>query len=74
VSVTTYEEWRVTGNPGDGYEPYRFTFSPQRGDADPETVACNFVRLIHKGDRPWTDGPHLHRRTVTVTDWEAIEP
>jgi hypothetical protein len=72
--VTTYEEWRVTGHPGDGYGLYHFTFSTQRGDTDPEAKARNFVRLILDGNQPWTDGPHLHKRTVTVTDWEAIQP
>lgn len=67
--MTTYEEWRVTGDPGDGYPPFTFTFSPIRGDEDPEQSARGFVRLVNDVS-DWTDGPHLHKRTVTVTDRE----
>jgi hypothetical protein len=73
--MRTYEEWRVTGDPRDGSEPYEFTWSPFRNPhlGDPEVGARGFVRLVrsHEG---WTDGPHLHKRTVTVTEWEEIEP
>lgn len=71
--MTTYEEWRVTGtfnaDIGDEDEPYEFTWS--RGYADPEAAARNFITLSSgSGLWGWTDGPHLHKRTVTVTDWE----
>lgn len=65
-----FEEWRVTGDPGDGHPPYSFTFSPKRGDADPEDAARNFVALSTQHGW-WRDGPHLHRRSVTETPWEA---
>lgn len=42
--MTSYEEWRVTGDPGDGFPAYSVG--------------------------GWPDGPYLHRRTVTVTEWE----
>jgi hypothetical protein len=67
--VTTFEEWRVTGDPGEGYPPYAFTFSPKRGDEDPASAARGFMRLVVQHGR-WPDGPHLHRRTVAMTDWE----
>ena len=64
LDVTTYEEWRVTGTWGTG--PYAFTWG--RGYSDPGAEARNFVRAAQEPG-PWTDGPHLHKRTVTVTDW-----
>jgi hypothetical protein len=72
--VTTYSEWRITGDPGEGYPPYTFTFSPQRGDDDPEGSARRFMDLttdVHH--KPWRDGPHLHHRTVTVSEWIAAD-
>jgi hypothetical protein len=72
MTAGTFDEWRVTGDPGDGFPPYNFTWSPLRNDlGDPETEARAFVALIHSHGR-WPDGPHLHRRTMTVTDWEPV--
>lgn len=68
--MTSYEEWRVTGDPGGGFPAYSFTWSPVRGDVDPERTARGFVRLVEDVAEVWADGPHLHRRTVTVTEWE----
>jgi hypothetical protein len=74
--VTTYEEWRVTGrfiNVYTGHEePYHCT---ARGlhVRDPENDARTHLAEVTDAEA-WTDGPHLHRRTVTVTDWEAIQP
>jgi hypothetical protein len=71
--VTTYEEWRVTGRLADRAEgsPYEFTWR-KSAYADPEGEARRFINdaaeLMF-----WTDGPHLHRRTVTVTDWQEAE-
>ena len=67
--MSTYEEWRVTGTT-DG-DPYSFTWSPVGPPAweFPERQARGFVAQF-RGFDDWTDGPHLHRRTVTVTDWE----
>lgn len=63
--MTTYEEWRVTGTDEDGrpidviYEYYEDRNERRaRGFADWAKT------------QGWTDGPHLHKRTVTVTDWE----
>ena len=69
--MTTYEEWRVTGDPGEGFPPYSFTWST-RGYGEPEVEARSFARTIRVYDN-WRDGPHVHKRTVTVTDWEQIE-
>lgn len=66
----TFEEWRVTGQPNGTYAPYDFTWSADRGDTDPESSARAFVRLT--AAHGWDDGPHLSRRTVTRTEWEAI--
>jgi hypothetical protein len=62
--VTTYEEWRVTGIP-------RWTQLSMIYRSEAEARALIDRETTHDA---WTDGPHLHKRTVTVTDWEAIEP
>jgi hypothetical protein len=70
--MTTYEEWRVTGEPGNGYPAYDFTWSRrQTPDQDPEKAARSFIELIADGIG-WQDGPHLSRRTVTETEWEPV--
>lgn len=68
--MTTFEEWRVTGDPGDGYPPYEFTWSPFRNPqlGEPEACARSFAALVDQHGR-WPDGPHLEHRTVTVTEW-----
>jgi hypothetical protein len=64
--VTTYEEWRVTGTFVNGYTNreglYELTFTEE----DKARSCLGFVRECEA----WTDGPHLHKRAVTVTDWE----
>jgi hypothetical protein len=71
--VTTYEEWRVTGtfsaDVGDEDEPYEFTWSQLRFP-DAQGSARAFLALATTEVFGWTDGPHLHKRTFTVTDWE----
>lgn len=67
----TYEEWRVTGDPGDGYRPYVCTWGPSDCE-DPELSARGFVSLIRSASS-WPVGPHLHHRTVTLTAWEEVE-
>jgi hypothetical protein len=63
----TVEEWRITGDPGHGYPPYRFTFRSDQYQ-DPEASARKFCEL--GGD--WANGPHLSHRTVTYSAWSAI--
>ena len=65
--MTTYEEWRVTGTWGRG--PFEKTFTADEGYDEPKVYARAFVDR-QANDPNWTDGPHLHKRTVTVTDWE----
>ncbi|MBM0235944.1 hypothetical protein JNW88_00380 [Micromonospora sp. ATA32] len=74
MSGQTFEEWRVTGDPGGGYPPYEFTWSPMRNPhlGDPERGARGFLAAIESVGGRWADGPHLSRRTVTVTDWEEV--
>jgi hypothetical protein len=70
--TTTYEEWRVTGA-WDGSD-VDYEFSPARGRSiDPEAAARKFVAQVANRGWAWTDGPHLHKRTVTVTDWQEAE-
>jgi hypothetical protein len=70
--MSTYEEWRVTGRI-DG-DPYDFTWSPFRNPhlGEGEAGARGFVALVASRDA-WTGGPHLHKRTVTVTDWTEVD-
>jgi hypothetical protein len=67
--MTTYTEWRVTGTPR--RQPTTVVFSSSDYN-DPETMArafmANTTEAVGTG---WADGPHLHTRTVTVTDWET---
>ena len=58
--MTTYEEWRVSGIPRT--TQLRMTY---RSEADARAL----IERETTHDE-WTDGPHLHHRTVTVTDWE----
>lgn len=76
--MSTYEEWRVTGTWHD--RPYERIFSPKpqhwgrfsRGQADPEGAARQHAANATHWSGGWSDGPHLHRRTVTITEWEAV--
>jgi hypothetical protein len=75
--METYDEWRVTGTWHD--QPFERIFSPKpsgrrfnRGYADPEAAAHQFVASASPDW--WTDGPHLQRHTVTVTEWEDAGP
>lgn len=65
----TYEEWRVTGKVRG--EDYDFTWSKLRNPhlGDPEQAARNFAEKIAV---EWDDGPHLHRRTATITLWSLV--
>ncbi|MFC7276243.1 hypothetical protein ACFQS1_19800 [Paractinoplanes rhizophilus] len=75
--MTSYEEWRVTGRWGE--EPYEFVWSPignvtrACGFDTAEIEARNFVDAMRENQVYWADGPHLHRRTVTVTEWEEAD-
>jgi hypothetical protein len=71
--MTTYDEWRVTGVWHD--RTFKRIYSPKpngrqsnRGHTEPETAAR---ALAAANPNQWADGPHLHKRTVTVTDWET---
>lgn len=72
--MTTYDEWRVTGTRLD--QPFKRIFSPtpngrlfNRGWGEhAETAAREFIARTDPGQ--WTDGPHLHKRTVTLGEWE----
>ena len=70
--MSTYEEWRVTGTyveclPITGTS-HLAIFSGKKL-ADPERQAREWMAAAVKVE-PFADGPHLHHRTVTVTDWE----
>lgn len=57
----TYDEWRVTGRRSDlGPDVDQIIRSEDAARAWAAKVPAKF----------WTDGPHFHRRTVTVGKWE----
>ena len=75
-------EWRVTGQPnsvkGMEFPPYTFVWRDdlywdgrsRRSDKDEvtaEQAARNFCAKMTE----WEEGPFLHKRTVTTTDWEG---
>jgi transcriptional regulator with XRE-family HTH domain len=64
--VTTYEEWRATGTLRSG--------KPYDSEYDRKEQAARALVAMARARGTFTDGPHLHKRTVTVTDWEAIQP
>ena len=75
-----FEEWRVTGQPGSGYPPYEYVWSRRITPdlADPEAPARAFVANVETGPArsggirtPWVDGPHLSKRTVVISEWDA---
>lgn len=68
--MTTYEEWRVTGTCS-GYRIDK-TFLPEEGYDEPEADARTFIAR-QAGNAGWTDGPHLHKRTVTVSEWTQVD-
>lgn len=76
----TFDEWRVTGEPGPvpgypgvSFPPYRFVWSKYQGPDrdDPERAARQFIGTF-RGREPWADGPYLWYRTVTHTTWKLI--
>lgn len=67
--MTTYEEWRVTGTPR--LRTIEQTYSAE-DYTDPEQAARIYISNAIVGSG-WTDGPHLHKRTVTVTDWTEVD-
>lgn len=76
LSGTTHEEWRVTGTwEGQNID---VSWSPKNAD-EPEADARSYVRArtyasrMSKSGVGWTDGPHLHKCTVTVTEWTEVE-
>jgi hypothetical protein len=67
--VTTYEEWRVTGTfREEGSFEVVYT-PPEDGDAETRALEC----AAWARTQDLTDGPHLHKRTVTVTDWTEVD-
>lgn len=77
----TYDEWRVTGWPGDGYDTYEFVWSERLNPhllvaGSAEAQARAFVTVIRShvasGQISWRDGPHLGRRAVTIGEWEEV--
>lgn len=71
-----FEEWRVTGDPGDGYPKYDFTWSPDRNPhlGDPESAARTFAAAVRMHVTPWKAGPDLSMRWVKRSKWRQVEP
>lgn len=80
-SVTTVEEWRVTGQPdsahGVEFPPYSFVWRSDEMYDDRSRKEGRRVLTAEEAAKrfaahmdSWTDGPHVHHRTVTYTAWE----
>ena len=69
--VTTYEEWRVTGTRARGARVLEDWSEAE--DSDAEAKARHFVAWTQEQGWGWTDGPHLHKRTVTVSEWTEVD-
>ena len=65
--MTTYEEWRVTGTDKEG-DPVSVTWWHHDENAKERARAFAWAQ-----EQDWTDGPHLHKRTVAVTDWTEAD-
>lgn len=67
MSDETYTEYRLTGDPGDGYPPYEFTTH------DKINIAALRV-LWSKYKDKWIS-PTFTKRTVRIqrTEWEDVE-
>jgi hypothetical protein len=65
--MRTYEEWRVTATPSAIEAEWIYS---GKTIPDPEGAARDCARHV---PRTWAVGPHLHRRTVTVTDWTEVD-
>lgn len=63
------QEWRITGDPGQGYPYYVFVFRSDdpRWEGEAEQKARAQHAVMAEGN--WDDGPHLQHRTVTYTPW-----
>jgi hypothetical protein len=61
--VSTYEEWRVTGTP-----KLKAWESTYRREDEARRFMANATAIV-----PWADGPHLHKRTMTATDWTEVD-
>ena len=74
-------EWRVTGEPGQGYPSYSFTWrsgddrwpTPEQAEAAARAFVAQFPKMWNEMPslEPWVEGPDLSHRTVTYTDWES---
>lgn len=64
--TTSREEWLVSGEPGDPYPPYSFTWAL-------ETNAQDFINLINDSDRvPWKRPPTLSRRLIHTEPYTEV--
>jgi hypothetical protein len=66
--VSTYEEWRVTGTWLSG-DPYSYTWTHVAHDAEGQAR----TQVAYLRTQLFNDGPYLHKRTVTVTDWTEVD-
>lgn len=64
------EEWRITGEPGQGYPHYEFVYrsNDPRWNGQAELEARIQHAAMADGGT-WEDGPHLQHRTVTYGPW-----
>lgn len=61
--MSTYEEWRVTGTTPKG-RPYDTPYDTEDG----ARALIAIARMVG-----WLDGPHLHKRIVTIGEWTEVD-
>ena len=61
--MNTYEEWRVTGACKHMSQAITHQFTT-------EDAARTWLT---EWTCDWADGPHLHKRTVTVSEWTEVD-
>lgn len=76
-TVIAVNEWRVTGEPGNGWPSYSHTWRSDRMYDDSSRAegaltltAEQAARRFAESVGPWDEGPAVSRRTVITTRWE----
>ena len=73
---SSYQEWRVTGQPDGDIEPYEFIFSPVATPQllDPQAAARAQQARLEALGVAWATGPDPHCRVVLHTGWQPVGP
>jgi len=77
MSDEVVHEWRVTGEPGEGFPTYSYVWASNTKHFEPgrlgkEITAEEAARSFVMESGPWREGPHLHHRTVMRSEWRQM--